>query len=212
MTGELYHVYNRGVDGRNIFSDEDDVRRFFQSMIEFNSVEPIGSLYLKSFLQKAQENSLRRLTSQSEKLVDFVCYCLNPNHFHFVLEQNVEGGISEFMKRLGGYTKYFNEKHERKGSLSQGTYKSRHADDDEYLLHLSVYVNLNARVHKLDDSLSKLTMSSWNEFTDKKVSGICSKEIILDRFTGKAEYRKHAEGTLPIIIEHKEAVKEVEFH
>ena len=89
VEGEYYHIYNRGVDKRTIFQDQEDLSRFFQSMEEFNYVEPIGSIFQNSFNKKRKN---------SKKLVEIICYCLNPNHFHFVLRQFVENGISEFMK------------------------------------------------------------------------------------------------------------------
>ena len=157
VNGEFYHIYNRGVDKRNIFSDERDVKRFMQSLDEFNDIEPIGSIY-----ENSSHQALGRPTSKSvkrKKLVNFICYCLNPNHFHFILKQLVDNGISEFMKRLGGYTKYFNEKEKRSGALFQGSFKSIHVNTNEYLLLLSAYVNLNDKVHR-GTSLGRWT-SKW---------------------------------------------------
>src|SRR4051812_33091994 len=127
VTGEHYHIYNRGVDKRSIFEDRQDLERFYQSIKEFNSLEPIGSIFENSFEKERN----------TKKLVDIVCYCLNHNHFHFILRQRSENGISEFMKRLGGYTWYFNNRHKRSGALFQGVFKSSHIDSDEYLLHAS---------------------------------------------------------------------------
>ena len=77
------------------------------------------------------------------------------------------------MQRLGtGYTKYFNGRYKRTGSLFQGVFKSSHIDSNEYLLHSSVYVNLNDRVHKIGDGLSR---SSWNEYIGKSPSNFCKK-------------------------------------
>ena len=145
-------MYNRGVDKRIIFTDEYDIRRFFQSVVEFNTPQPIGSLY---------ESSFRRLGGETPKfegkLVNIIAYCLNPNHFHMLLEQAMDGGISEFMKRLGGgFTNYFNNKYKRSGSLFQGVFKDVHIDTNEYLLHVSAYVNLNDHVHKLGGETPKL--------------------------------------------------------
>lgn len=204
--GELFHIYNRGVDKRVIFSDPSDRDRFFQSLLEFNTVDPIGSIY---------ENSFRRLGSEtpklSEKIVNIVAYCLNPNHFHFILEQLVDGGISQFMKRLGGgYTNYFNNKYERSGSLFQGVFKSVHIDSNGYLLHVSAYVNLNDRVHQLGSETPKLVQSrsSWGEYTDKTVRGTCEKEVILGQFGNVEEYREFALSSLESIIQRKEELKD----
>lgn len=200
--GEFYHIYNRGVEKRNIFSDTRDKDRFLRSMIEFNTKDPVGSLWLLSL----QKSALKR-TPRSE-LVDIVCYCLNPNHFHFILREKMEGGISEFMKRMGGYTKYFNAKYKRSGVLFQGVCQSRHIDSNEYLLYASVYVNLNWRVHRLRRETSQ---SSWDEYMGATKDYVCKKDIILKQFKSSHEYRKFAEETLETIIEKKQLSKELKF-
>lgn len=203
---EHYHVYNRGVDKRIVFVDEYDIKRFFQSMVEFNVVDPIGSIYERSFLKLGGETPKLR-----KKLVNIVAYCLNPNHFHLILEQVVDGGISEFMKRLGGYTSYFNNRYKRSGVLFQGVFKSVHIDSNEYLLHVSSYVNLNDRVHQLGGFTPKLvkSMSSWEEYTNKKIKGICKKDIVLGQFENVGAYKKFALSSLETIIKRKADLKDI---
>lgn len=207
VNGEFYHIYNRGVDKRNIYENHHDLNRFFQSMKEFNSLDPIGSLYELSFQKNAK---LGGSTAKIAKLVNFVCYRLNPNHYHFILEQLVDGGISEFMKRLGGYTWFFNEKYRRSGALFQGRFKSAHIDSNEYLLHLSVYINLNNRVHRLGGSTAKLSKSSWEEYIGIGQESFCEKEIVLSQFKNKKEYKNFAESSLSEILIKKENEKEIQ--
>ena len=173
---EIYHIYNRGVDKRDIFQNENDLNRFFSSLIEFNSSEPIGSIHERSFVKD-------KTIKNEDKLVNIVAYCLNPNHFHLMLQQEKDGGISEFMKRLaGGYTGYFNEKHKRSGSLFQGKFKSNHVNTDNYLKHLSAYINLNFKIDPLGGSTPKLYKSSWDEYTIENCqNSICKKEDYLWR-------------------------------
>ncbi len=212
IIGEYYHIYNRGTDKRSTFPDKDCLNRFLQCMDEFNVVEPIGSIYLNSF------NQLRGSTSQSEKLVEFVAYCLNPNHYHFLMTPLVEKGIEKFMQRLGtGYTMYFNEKKKRSGSLFQGRFKAEHINSNEYLLHVSVYVNLNDRVHKLPQlrgSTSQLSRSSWSQYMSDTVNGnrevSCNKKIILGQFKNKREYQRFAESSLKDILRRKKDFKDAE--
>lgn len=203
VNGEFYHIYNRGVDKRNIFSDLRDRERFLKSMTEFNVIEPIGSIYEKFFADKRFGGK----ASKSKKLVNFIAYCLNPNHYHFILEQVEDRGIEKFMQRLGtGYTKYFNEKHKRMGSLFQGKFKSVHVNSNEYLLHLSAYVNLNDRVHKIKEfgSLaSKLNKSesSWEEYIGGGKKGFCEKDMVLGQFKNSQEYKTFAIESLAGILE-----------
>lgn len=190
---EFYHIYNRGVDKRSIFSDKNDLERFFLSMQEFNTVKPIGSIFENSF----NKNKGGKI---DQSLVQFVAFCLIPNHFHFILVQLEERGIEKFMHRLGtGYTNYFNEKHLRSGALFQGRFKANHISSNEYLLHAGIYVNLNYKVHKLKPGRD-LFLSSWNEYLNETYQGICSKDVMLGQFKSRKGYEKFAESTLEAIL------------
>ena len=117
------------------------------------------------------------------------------------------------MHRLGtGYTRYFNDKNKRTGSLFQGRFKSVHIDSNEYLLHSSAYVNLNDRVHQLGSSTSKLvkSRSSWGEYTGESKSNFCCKDIILEQFRNAKEYQRFAESSLESILERKADLKDME--
>lgn len=200
--GEHYHIFNRGVDKRAVFLDDADFERFLQSLEEFNTARPIGSIFENSF----RKSQLGRPTS---KLVNIVCYCLNKNHFHLVLEELVDGGISEFMKRLGGYTKYFNIRHKRNGTLFQGRFKARHIDSNEYLLRVGAYVNLNNRAHRVQGNIYR---SSWNEYCDdaKRKNGLCGKANILNQFDDVKEYCAFAKEALADVLKNKDLAKELE--
>jgi len=179
--GEYYHVYNRGVDKRNIFQESFDLDRFFQSIQEFNSIDPIGSIYEKSFEKK------KKYHSNDSLLVEVVAYCLNPNHYHFILKQVAEKGVQKFMHRLGGgYTTYFNTKYERSGVLFQGRFKAKHVSSNEYLLHLSVYINGN---NLLGGSAPKLSKTSLGEYLVGSTKPFCNKKIILEQFQSPKEYK-----------------------
>ncbi len=202
---EFYHIYNRGVDKRDIFSDKKDILRFFDSIREFNCKKPIGSLYENSFKKEKTQ-----LGSEASKLVDVVAYCFNSNHFHLILRQNIDKGIEKFMQRLGtGYTKYFNNRNKRSGNLFQGVFKSKYIDSNEYLLYLSAYVNLNDKLHGINKKES-ITFSSLKEYTDDSISGICEKSIILDQYKNKEEYKNFLDNSLPELMRQKEEKKELE--
>ncbi len=202
-TGEYYHIYNRGTDKRDVFLSEEDIRRFLLSMSEFNTTNPIGSIYENSFTKSKLGDPI----SKSGRLVEFVAYCLNQNHYHFILKQVVDRGISTFMQRLGiGYTMYFNEKYERTGALFQGKYKIKHIATNEYLLHLSAYVNLNFEVHRLGDWISK---SSWDEYLGKLAIPFCKKDVVLGQFFSSAEYEKYARNALKDILQRRQNEKEL---
>ncbi len=200
--GEYYHVYNRGVDKRSIFIGQEDTARFMQSMVEFNTHGTIGSIYENSF------NKDEKI--KANPIVSFVAYCLNPNHYHFLVTPLKEKGLETFMQRLGtGYTLYFNNRHKRSGSLFQGTFKATHVDTNEYLLHLSAYVNLNNKTHRLGGLASKLVKSSWKEYRASPNGGLCRKKIILGQFNNFSEYKNFASSSLADMIERKDREKEL---
>src|SRR3989344_3303747 len=216
VNGEIYHLFNRGVDKQNIFKDEFDLERFFQGMMLFNSIKPIGSLYEKSFeLDMAGE--LGGSTSKciefynrnkKNRLVEFICYCLNPNHYHLVVEQKVDGGISELMKRIGGYTYAFNEKYKRSGSLFQGRFKSVHVENNTQLLHVSAYVNLNNQFGGGNSTESR-SLSSWPEYLMATNEDICEKSIVLKQCRHRKDYTRFAKSSLKDIIRRKNQEKEM---
>ncbi len=134
--GEYYHVYNRGVDRRTIFTKHPDYKRFLRMLYLCNST--------KSVIYRDVQNLPLCKIKRGEQLVAIGAYCLMPNHFHLLLTPLVENGISQFILKLQtGYSSYFNKKHERKGSLVEQKFRASHADTDEYLKYLYAYIHLN---------------------------------------------------------------------
>ena len=140
-TGEYYHIYNRGTEKRDIFLDKADYLRFIVLLYISNNIEAVHISNLRE-----QGKFLRDIINleRKETLVDIGTYCLMPNHFHLLIKEKREGGISEFMKKIStGYSMYFNKRYERTGRLFEGTFKSVHADSDEHLKYLFAYIHLN---------------------------------------------------------------------
>lgn len=147
---EYYHIYNRGVDKRNIVMDLTDISRILESIAVFNTTESVGSIFENSFRGK------KSLRTPIPKLVDVVAFNILDNHYHFVLIQLADGGISKFMQSFGGgYTKYFNEKYDRSGALFQGAFRAEHVNSEPYLNYIVAYVNGNHLVHQLGTPTSK---------------------------------------------------------
>ncbi|MDO8523012.1 MAG: transposase [bacterium] len=198
VTGEFYHIYNRGSDKRVVFPEKEDFDRFLLSMEYFNRMKPIGSIFEFSFIAP------KLLGGRTTKLANIISYCLNSNHFHMILQQNIDNGISEFMKRLGGFTRYINIKYKRSGVLFQGKFKSKHINSNNYLLHLSAYVNQNNLVHQLS---SRNYRSSMTEYISGE--GICSKSIILSQFKNRSEYESFSKEALGNILSKKKQDSEL---
>ena len=209
--GEFYHIYNRGVDKREIFLDGFDYIRFLESMREFNNEIPSGGLYETYLKNKKIESggstSLMEVEPPKHPLVEIICYCLNPNHYHFILKQVFNNGISEFMKRLGGgYTYYFNKKYDRSGSLFQGRFKAIHIDSNEYLLYLSAYVNKNNFIHQYKNK-GEWKYSSWLDYIGKRNGNLCNQSPIIGQFKNEKEYQEFVDKTALYLKDKKEMEK-----
>ena len=120
----------------------------------------------------------------TKSLVEIITYCLNPNHYHFILKQICDKGIEKFMQKLGnGYTKYFNSKYDRSGVLFQGAFKSVHIKTSAHLLYLSAYVNKNYNIHGY--GREEWRFSSLPDYLGKRSDKLCNKEVILSQFDDK---------------------------
>lgn len=130
VENSYYHLYNRGVAKQDIFRDDQD----YSVLIS----------YIKLYLTSPDQNQpLQRLKNYSNQ-IDFLAYCLMPNHYHFLVKQAEKDTIQHFMKSVSTkYTMYFNKKYKRVGTIFQGRYKGIRVETDEQLLHLSRYIHLN---------------------------------------------------------------------
>ena len=139
---EWYHCYNRGVDKRKIFRTKSDYERFLALMYVGNGTHPVHLSNLSS--TKLHDVLLDISLDKGELLVDIGTYALMPNHFHFLLKETTENGISMFLQKITtGYTMYFNKKQQRTGALVAGPFKSKHVSDDKYIKQLISYIHLN---------------------------------------------------------------------
>lgn len=134
--GEYYHVYNRGVEKRNVFTTDEDRKRFQRLLYLCNGEKPI--------IYRLVQGLTLYNTDVGKRLTAVGAYVLMPNHFHLLLKETKEGGISGFLQKLTtGYAMYFNKKYDRVGPLFQGAFKAEHANKDEYLKYLFAYIHLN---------------------------------------------------------------------
>lgn len=166
-----------------IFNNAFDYKRFIKTILYYKIEGPKPKL--SRFLSSNMD------LSKKSKIVDIVCYCLMPNHFHFLLKQVKDGGITEFISKLSNsYTKYINTKNNRVGPLLQGEFKSVYVEDNNQLLHLSRYIHLNPLVGYIVKDLNLYKWSSYFEYINKDDTALFSKDIILDQFKSPKEYQQ----------------------
>lgn len=183
--GEIYHTFTRGVEKRTIFLYDADRIRFLALLVHCLPQGPIQSF---SVAQKLKQKS--EITKEDEGLVDILSYCLMENHFHLLLKENVDHGISIYMQRLlTSYAMYFNKRLERSGALFVRPFKAALIDGDEQFLHVTRYIHLNPFIAHLIKTPFTYQWSSLSAYiSDERVNTTCHPSL-LTGMMGKEEYR-----------------------
>lgn len=184
VTEEYYHIYNRGSEKRIIFEDSIDYRRFLKTLkyYQIEGPKPKFSNFPNLTVNKLDE---------TKKIVEITAYCLMPNHFHLLIKQVKDKGITDFMsKSLNSYTKYYNTRHNRVGALLQGMFKAVLVENDAQLIHVSRYIHLNPISSKIVKNLDHYRWSSYQEYTNPTSNGFCFKENILSLFKTSKDYQR----------------------
>jgi putative transposase len=174
---EWFHCYSRGIDKRTVYESEDDAERFLQLLYLVNSSEDLRRDNLSLKTEKIMAHS------RGEPLVSIGAYCLMPNHYHLLLKEIREDGISRFMQKLGtAYTMYFNKKYDRVGGLFVKPFRARHVVDDRYFQKVVDYIHCNPaelyepgwkkgavrNIDRLEQQLLQYRYSSFADYNGKK--------------------------------------------
>jgi len=144
---KIYHIVMRAIDDNLIFRDVDDYFRGVFSIYEFDNANPVEIWRRRRdrVVEKKKEKNLGDTNlDQRDKFVEILAFCFMPNHVHLLLKQIKVKGISKFMQKVGGgYARYFNKKHTRKGHVFQDVFKSVMILDDKQLLTVFNYIHAN---------------------------------------------------------------------
>ena len=160
----LYHIYCRSIAGYKIYNSSNDYNRFINAALYYNNDNKPMSLsrYLN---QNTNNELLYNCDITSGKYVDICAFCVMPTHFHFILKQLSDDGISKFMMRLMQcYSQYFNLKYKRKGPLWDDRFHNIHINTEEYLLHLTRYIHSNPVKKELAINSVDWPYSSYKEY------------------------------------------------
>jgi REP element-mobilizing transposase RayT len=137
--GAFYHITARGNEQRDIFRDDKD-REWFLGYLE---------------------------TAVGRYKAVIHVYCLMNNHYHLLLS-TPEGNLAQIMRHInGGYTTWFNKRHNRYGHLFQGRYKAILVDADVYAGELSRYIHLNPVRAGMIRQLEQYQWSSYTAYSGK---------------------------------------------
>lgn len=195
VTDQIYHALNRGISSQPTFNGVREFSRAMEVMRYYQNIKlPLRYSQFIILSRERRNQILDNLAKKREFLVEIICFCLMPNHCHFMLKQVEEDGISKFMSQFtNSYTRYFNVKNKRSGPLFRGKFKAKRVETDEQLVHLSRYIHLNpysSYVVKTIKELKKYPYSSLPEYLGKSQTDFCSKEIVLGQFRYPKLYRK----------------------
>jgi len=217
---ELWHALNRGVDGRDLFMEDRDYLRFIHDLYEFNDVAPANPNTGYHFKSMDIVSPYIK-TRKRERLVEIHGWCLMKNHYHLLLSELVENGISLFLRKLNvGYAKSFNEKHERKGTLFQSRTKKILIEREAHFNYILHYIHLNpldylpgaeawrvrshTGIHNASDAAHHLEQYRWSSYLDyagkKNFPSILTTSVFKDALghypSSLGEYLKDAETDL----------------
>lgn len=214
VIGQFYHIFNRGVEKRPTFTNAREYNHFLETISYYRAVTPPIRLSRFLTLRKNDREYLLTDLSKSPKLIFIHCYVFMPNHFHLLLSQIVENGISIFMKRVSdSYTRYFNTKNERVGPLFQGQFKAVRIESAEQLLHVSRYIHLNPYTSYIVRTLDEMLNYPWSSLREYRGGGreVCHIKEILDYFKtyeayeeflkNQADYQRKLEDIKHLLIE-----------
>jgi putative transposase len=179
-----YHIYNRGVEKRTIFQDQQDYDIFLSYLCEYlqpkDEKSLLNNLSAANITSRGKDKILNSLRLNNfDQTITLLAYSLMPNHFHLFVKQKDAGAIDKFMRSLGTrYVKYFNHKHKRVGALFQAVYKAALIDDEAYYLHISRYIHKQAIDVPLNNGRTEQPSSFPEYIGTRKTSWVHPEEIL----------------------------------
>jgi putative transposase len=193
VNGQIYHVFNRGINRCPTFTSKKEYFRALDTFryYQFSGLPHSLSKYLNLEIEK-KHGIVNRINSE-DKIITIFCYCLMPNHFHLLIRQEKDKGISRFMSNIqNSYTRYFNTRNNRDGSLFLDQFKAVLIETDEQFLHVSRYIHLNPFTSYIIKSLDDLEKYPWSSYQSyiKSEQNIVDISYILSNFINGEEYRK----------------------
>jgi REP-associated tyrosine transposase len=206
-SGGIYHIYNRGIDGREVFGGDDDLdyfRLLLKTYLDDYREEVTGRYKERPYIRK------RKQAMNLKGQIDLLAYCLMPDHLHLLIRQYAADGITKLMRRLmTNYVMYFNRKYKRKGVLFENVYRAVLLPDERMVLELSRYIHLNpvamavkryGLVETITSSSPEYYMySSYQNYLGEKQEGWLKPEYVLEIFSQQQEsknlsYRQFVES------------------
>lgn len=207
------HVFNRGVKKLPIYRQKEDFKRLLSNLYYFNHANRMPDNWRREVdISNGMEDFQWPDTwEERQPIVSVLAFSLMPNHFHLMMKEVVEGGISKFIHRANmSYSKFINEKYGESGSLFQGGFKSRTVEKDTDLRNLAVYVmvknpfelypgGLQRAIKNFDDAYEKVTqdpLHSLGTYAGTSISPIITKDLLVELFETPDSFKEFARETM----------------
>lgn len=144
-TSGIFHVYNRTLDSRKVFSRDILTSHFIDLMKFYLSSKNYLSYSEYRILDQNQKEKLEKIITAGKYFkITIISYCLMPTHFHILLKQNIDGGISKYISDVvNAFTRFFNIKNHRSGPIFYPRFQANEITNREQLIHVSRYIHLN---------------------------------------------------------------------
>lgn len=189
VVGEIYHIFNRSVASQPIFIRQKDYLRalevikyysYSKTNLRFSHFQRLPLKQKSDFIASLSKNG------NVEKRIKILAFCLMPNHIHFLIKEEINHGITTFMRNFqNSYAKYYNIKTKRAGALFQSMFKAVRIETEEQILHVSRYIHLNpysSYIVKRKEDLNNYQWSSFPEYISKQKPEIVSTDILSEYF------------------------------
>ncbi len=192
----FYHIYNKTIDGKEIFKDEKYCRLFLQILKYYRSSKSkISFSEFNALDEVKKEQILKKINIKKYYQIEIISYCLMPTHFHLLIKQRLDNGIVKCIANtINSFTRIFNLKEERKGPLFIPRFKAVLIRTEEQLKHLSRYIHLNPYSNGFVKNINELINFKWSSLKNYIYNfkdDLCNnKEILILFDNDKLRYKK----------------------
>ncbi len=198
VSQEIYHIFNRSIAKQPIFLDRRDYQRIIE-LINFYRYQnlPLRFSHYKRLDTDKRQKLLAEIQKTLKPRVEILAFCIMPNHIHLLLKAVADNAITKFMSDIqNSYSKYFNLKYDRTGSLFQSMFKAVRIETDEQLIHVSRYIHLNPVTSYIINfnSLKDYSWSSFQLYLSGQPDSLINTIPVMEHFKNKEDYRIFTEN------------------
>lgn len=190
---QIYHIYNRGIDHQPTFIQKNDYKRALETLKYYHYISPPVRLSIYLILGVDKKIEISSSLKNSPVHADIISYCLMPNHFHLLIRQKVDHGISKFLSNFqNSFTRYFNTKNHRSGPLFTNQFKAVLIETDKQLLHVHRYIHLNPYTSYVVKDIKNIFTYPWSSMAEylSFKDNVCRQKIIRDYFKQINTYQR----------------------